>query len=1106
MSIQQTVLRVKTNIPGDITITGTTSIAVSDFSGVTYSGSGTTGSNYDVTYPAFTSFFEVEVTGDGTLYYNGTGTTVNLATHFFQVLVKHPEDADYKIVFNTWAAVNNDYFRVKNGDKIKFFYYSDGGTARLLTYFVGDVNYIAVTPSQYQYLDLLNDIPLTINKSFAEIQDISKRNSDYSIGVKLPGTKTNNAFFENYFNVDNQSLFFDATKKVQCNVLIDDESYFAGYLKLNKISVLNGQVEYDITLFSNIGDLYGKIGNNLLTDLDFRDVDYHFNHVFTQENCLAGWRYESLKSAQDVPSKYFYPVVHNGYNYQVTGDTTFVSFTGTTGTSLYTTTTLGSWADNATAYAAGVQRYRINSPQDGLRDYQLKPALNVYSLIQLIFKTYGYTIDSKFFSSPWFKLLYQYGGFSDDKSTLSYTVPGAQTFGTFGVDTIGTFVSGRTFDFQVVKTGTGVPALCDTDISLTLYILNPFFGFIIEVPLTIPAGQFSIRYTIPSPYFLISVGSSVGYTSNVLAYPFSLDKQILPIVDNTYLDFSTLFDNNIKQIDILSSIAKKFNLLFIPHPQNENQIIVEPYEYYVGTGNVYDWTDKLSWDKGFSVEPAYNYIESEIILTDQEDGDQGNVDFKRSNNRIYGENKVYNPTEFKSTSKRIATTFSPMVVRKWNPNNNPGIGSNDVGIPLGISYTEQSQEISSTGTTSVVDWVYKGVKTKPKLFYNLGNFSPFLDSYEEVLNLTGTTTSLFRITDSSGGDSLGSLISPVISPTMPLGNPDSNKINNDSICILFNTEDATSIAGDSVSLPTTATNQNCYNQFYENRISNASNKNTRVISGFFDLKLSDIKNLAPSDLIKINEQFFTWNKISDYNLTKPELTKVELIQANNNPKRYPKRYFNYEYCNDTGSTIYKFATEFTGQTSFVETHYYYSILYDYFVGVLGGNVSGVTTSVPFTGISYLPLTMREVTETQFNASGTTYEDDPNRFYFIDSIEEYPSGNVFDRTNMVWMINSGSTQGILNVFEDCADITTKATAIGVSLANPFVGTVYSSGVTINVTTAGWIRYDSNTGQQNVYFNTGTQDIPGCVECSSIRFAYPFFPLGNWVTIDCGTPCP
>lgn len=1103
MAIQQTVLRVKTTKPGPITVTGTTSIAVSDYSGVTYSGSGSKASPYLVTYPGYNAFFEVQITGDGTLYFDASGSTVDLTSHFFQALILHPGETFYKTIFNSWSRDYEDYFKVTSGDKIKFFFYSTIGTATLSTYFAGDIEFTQITPTEYDTLDLLADIPLTITKSFAEIQDISKRNSDYSIGIKLPGTKKNNRFFESYFNVDNDSLYFNATKKVECNVLIDDESYFAGYMKLNRISVLKGQVEYDVTLISTVGDLYGKIGNNLLTDLDFRDVDYHFNHVFTQENCLANWRYESLKSAQDVPSKYFYPVVHNGYNYQVTGNTTFVQFTGTTGTSLYTTTKIGSWANNAAAYAAGVSRYRINSPEDGLRDYQLKPAVNVYSLIQLIFKTYGYKIKSDFFTTPWFKLLYMYGGFSDDKTTLSYQAPGAQTFGSFGVDVIATYVSGVTYDFQVVKEGTGVPALCDTDVVVNMVAVLIFTGQIVPLTVTIPAGQFSSRFTIPGGYYIYSVSSPVGYTRNILAYPFSTTPQTVVITDGNYLDFSTLFDQNIKQIDILSSIAKKFNLLFISDPQNSNQIIVEPYEYYVGSGNVYDWTDKMSWDKGFSVEPAFNYIESEIILTDKEDGDQGNIDFKKSNNRIYGENKVYNPTDFKSTTKTIDTTFSPMVVRKWNPNNNPGIGGLDVGIPLGIGYTEESQEISTTGTTSVVDWVYKGVKTKPKLIYNLGNFSPFLDAYGEILNLTGSTTTFFRVTNSSGTTSQGSLISPVISPTMPLGNIDSNKINNDSICIMFNSEQQTTIAGDSVTLPGILTNQNAYTLFYQNRINNASNKNTRVINGLFDLKLSDIKNLRPNDLIKINEQYFTWNKIDDYNLIEPELTKVELIQFNNNVKQYPTRYFKYQYCSNT--ITYKFKTEFTGQTQFNDTFYYYSILYDYFVGVLGGNVSGFTTSVPYTGTSYLPFSMWEVSEAEYNASGTSYTDDPNKYYFLEDVEEYPTGTIYSRNNMIWMINSGTTRGTLNVFPSCAALTSAAASLGVTIANASIGTVYSSGITLNVTSAGYIRYNTAAGQQDVYFNTGVQDIPGCADCSSIRPAYVFYPIANWSVIDCGTPC-
>ena len=39
----------------------------------------------------------------------------------------------------------------------------------------------------FEFLDLYDDIPIKINKSVAELQDISKKNSEYSIGLTLPG-------------------------------------------------------------------------------------------------------------------------------------------------------------------------------------------------------------------------------------------------------------------------------------------------------------------------------------------------------------------------------------------------------------------------------------------------------------------------------------------------------------------------------------------------------------------------------------------------------------------------------------------------------------------------------------------------------------------------------------------------------------------------------------------------------------------------------------------------------------------------------------------------------------------------------------------------------
>jgi hypothetical protein len=177
-----------------------------------------------------------------------------------------------------------------------------------------------------------------------------------------------------------------------------------------------------------------------------------------------------------------------------------------------------------------------------------------------------------------------------------------------------------------------------------------------------------------------------------------------------------VIDNKLKQIDLLSSIAKKFNLVFIPDPDVQNQIIVEPYDYYIGTGEVKDWTDKISFDKGFTVQPALNFVESEIFLTDQEDGDDGNIQFKEQNNRIYGELHQYNTTDFKSQVKKIDTIFGPEIIRTWD---------NNVVIPLGVNYAASTSPQNS-GNSEKVNYFYKGVKSKPKMFFNLGNFLMYL--------------------------------------------------------------------------------------------------------------------------------------------------------------------------------------------------------------------------------------------------------------------------------------------------------------------------------------------------------------------------------------------
>jgi len=868
----------------------------------------------------------------------------------------------------------------------------------------------------YQTLDIYSSIPLSINKSFAELGDIGKRNSDFSVGVLLPGSKTNNTFFESYFNVDTIGYYFDATTRVPCWILINDEPYFTGYMKLNKINILNSKVEYDVTLFSTVADLYGTIGNNLLKDLNFADPDFEFNHEFSLNNVTEAFNYTNFAIDGEKPYLYFYPIVHNGYLY--TGDT--VNFSGGTileRTRLYTSTgPLNSYASLGAAYSAGVQQFRLNSPTQGPYDNQLKPALSVWGLLQLIFKTHGYQISSDFFNTPWMKSLYLYGYYSSEATKFSFKVNSIQTLPLEGVDVFFLDLNDKQYAI-VCKLGTGIPCFCSNDINIRMNYQYYTFDSII------PYGTSGLTFDLGST-FVSGESLSTATSSGPLLYlPVPIGSSV-NFVDGDYVDFNLVIDENIKQIDILSSVAKKFNLVLVPDPYEPSVIRIEPYDFFIGSGSVHNWSDKISFDKGFTVEPALNFIESQITFTDAEDNDEGNSQFKANTNRVYGINNFYGPTSFKSNVKKIETIFGPELIRKWDTSGTTNNGN--ISLPLGINYVGSSSE-QTDQTNSKVSWVYKGVKTKPKLMFWLGCFNPFLDIVGENYNAANFyKTYQTYVSNTSGSTYTQFDRIPVISHTMPMGLADQNKINNDSLCLLYNSEFPTDTIG--VETFNTYTENDAYSTFYQNRITNLYNPNTRVLTGNFDLSYADVKYLKPEDAIKINEQYFVVSKISQFNLTNRELTKVELIQFNGDVNQYPTRYFMYDYCDGLNNCTFKFKTDFTNP-NILDTNYGWSVYYDHSVGSLTGQTSGFTSSFKFvknfSEEVYCPYSMYEVDEDTYNSTGSDWSNDTLHNYIYT--QQY---GPFQYNMPTFWMNSGSTRQGTNLFNNCSEFYSTASTWGI----------------------------------------------------------------------------
>jgi len=67
-------------------------------------------------------------------------------------------------------------------------------------------------------------------------------------------------------------------------------------------------------------------------------------------------------------------------------------------------------------------------------------------------------------------------------------------------------------------------------------------------------------------------------------------------------------------------------------------------------------------------------------------------------------------------------------------------------------------------------------------------------------------------------------------------------------------------------------------------------------------------------------------------------------------------------------------------------------------------------------------------------------------------------------------------------------------------------VFTSGITINVTDTGYIKYTTPSGDTYTYIGSlGTQDLTGCIDCSTIREGIPFADLATFTIVDCGVSC-
>lgn len=312
----------------------------------------------------------------------------------------------------------------------------------------------------------------------------------------------------------------------------------------------------------------------------------------------------------------------------------------------------------------------------------------------------------------------------------------------------------------------------------------------------------------------------------------NLKLQISPDVESlekgTVINMDAFIPKKIKQKDIISSIAKSYNLVFEPSSDSENEIIIKTRDKYYSEGGVLDWTEKFAEDKPNSISFISNDRNRRQEFTYKSDKDAINEAYQDEVKEVYGTARLNLDNEYTSGVDKTELIYSP------TPSIKSGVG---MVLPTinGISPENNVRVLLNNG--------------KKKTHYY----------------------AFFDNTDGSG------------TPLMVNEYLDSSMFDNDfkpnfSLCfdaprILFH------------SLQQSKTNNYLYNLHYKKEVTNINNGS--ILTGYFNLNQTDFyklsKKLNWKVFIKDNGWFYI-GKVHNYNANKRTLTKVELITADDDTK------------------------------------------------------------------------------------------------------------------------------------------------------------------------------------------------------------------------------
>ena len=689
--------------------------------------------------------------------------------------------------------------------------------------------------------DLYEDEDLPLTLSVDNFKNAAEQVQSYSKAFNLPGTKRNNKIFDQMYEItrSDDGINFNPYKETKAVLKENGILIFEGYLRMLDITNKEGEISYNVNLYSEVTALSDTLGERTFSQLDFSELEHDYNI----SNITDSW--DDVLPVAPLP----------------TGS--FAGAPGATTTDVLKYPNVD-WNHQVSADASG-------NPVLSNLECAFRPFIKLKYCIDMIFGAastpFSYT--SSFFDSAEFGKLYMDFNWGADNAPVVFN-SSAVVFRSL-LQALGT--SFATLDFT-----SSTPATLGSEFGYSSGVFtaqtdNQFYNISFDIrfdhslligapeqltiqwlvngvptnadvsPFITTTGSWNYQgvfsTTLSSGDTILCQAKSTG-TNLRMVGGLNLISVITSSAQTTNATLLQTLRGELGQWDFLKGIMTMFNLITMPDPDNRNNLLIEPYSDVFITSTTgtnlasrsiqHDWTEKIDASE-MNLKPLADLNLRTIFKFVEDDDDFCFSEYKRQvGGHLYG-SLVYSASEFDiltGTDEIVAEPFAATVIK-----------------PLESQYADFIiPAIYAKGE----DGECSGFDNAPRIMYNNGK---------------KTLTSCTYYVPAQNGSSAVPTASNILQFSHLSSIP---TVAGSTADYLF---DVQQLAGN-----ITPVSANLFTRFWLPYYSQLYNPDTRTMTIKVNLNAGDINTFKFNDKVFIKNRIFRVNKI-DY---KPnDLAKVEFI-------------------------------------------------------------------------------------------------------------------------------------------------------------------------------------------------------------------------------------